>query len=665
MDHARYAELFRTESRELLAELDVALLAYEQQADPAHVATLFRTMHSLKGMAAAMEHRAVEQLAHALESLLEAVRRGDAPTHETLLTLLFDGTDTLRTAVDEAIAGRAVDVESLRPLLQRLDVGAPSPLARASVDATVDATMDVSRPSARPMANAPVAREGLAGLTHGAQFDDAATSAARPVAAPDVRTVEVRLTADCPLKGVRAMLVRTRLEALGTVQRVQPPEATWHGDGFDGVFTVTLATGADASAIEAAARAAGDVARVVVSTATPVRRESSTETLRTVRVDRRRLDTLLDLVGELVITRDRLLRIAEETDQSSTRALTRAAHETARLISALQDEVLQARMVPVGQVFDRFPRLVRDIARDLGKDVQFVTDGREIELDRSLIDAIGDPLMHLLRNALDHGIEDAELRRARGKAPTGTLILRAVRDRAAVVLQVEDDGRGIDREAIRRRAVQQGLVPPGTTALDDDALLQVLAHPGFSTAHAVTAISGRGVGVDVVVTRVRALGGALELESIEGEGTVFTLRLPVTLAITRALLVQVGDETYALPAAHVVEALEYHPDTVVTSTSRDGQPERPRESIQVRDETVRLVHLREQFGLARRLDEAFVVVIEVAGRRTAVLVDALVSQQDIVVKTFDRVRDSAPWFSGATVLGDGTPALIVDLGSLQ
>jgi two-component system chemotaxis sensor kinase CheA len=653
MDHARYAELFRTESRELLAELDVALLAYEQQADPAHVATLFRTMHSLKGMAAAMEHRAVEQVAHALESLLEAVRRGDAPSHDTVLTLLFDGTDALRTSVDEAVAGRAVDVETLSPLLQRLDVGSASTAEHASVPVI-----------AHLGANAPVVSGGLAGLTHGAQFDEATTSAAVPVAAPDVRLVEIRLTADCPLKGVRAMLVRTRLEALGTIQRVQPPESTWHSDGFDGVFSLSIATAADAAAIEAAARAAGDVARVVVSSEVPTRRASSTETLRTVRVDRRRLDTLLDLVGELVITRDRLLRIAEESDHSSTRALTRAAHETARLISALQDEVLQARMVPVGQVFDRFPRLVRDVARDLGKDVQFVMEGRDIELDRSLIDAIGDPLMHLLRNALDHGIEDAETRRARGKAPTGTLVLRAVRDRAAVVLQVEDDGRGIDRDAIRARAVQQGLVPAETTVLDDDALLQVLAHPGFSTAHAVTAISGRGVGVDVVVTRVRALGGALELETIEGEGTVFTLRLPVTLAITRALLVQVGEETYALPAAHVVEALEYQPGTIVTSAVRDGAHERTRETIRVRDETVRLLHLREHFGHPRRLDDVFVVVIEVAGRRTALLVDALVSQQDIVVKPLDRVRDSAPWFSGATILGDGTPALIVDLGSL-
>jgi two-component system chemotaxis sensor kinase CheA len=363
------------------------------------------------------------------------------------------------------------------------------------------------------------------------------------------------------------------------------------------------------------------------------------------------------------VTRDRLLRVAEEQDHSSTRLLTRTAHETARLIGALQDEVLQARMVPVGQVFDRFPRLVRDVARDLNKDVQFVMEGREIELDRALLDALADPLLHLLRNALDHGIEDPESRREAGKPPTGHLALRAVRDRAAVIIQVEDDGRGIDRAVIIRRAQQQGLLASDAADIDDDALLQLLAQAGFSTARTVTSISGRGVGVDVVATRVRALGGVLELETLQGQGTVFTLRLPVTLAITRALLVQVADETYALPAAHVVEALEFDPRQVVSlpasTVTRDNAG-----GVMVRDELVPIVPLRTRFGHQRRDEDAYLAVIEVAGRRSALLVDALIAQQDIVVKPFDMVRGSAPWFSGATVLGDGTPALIVDLGSL-
>ena len=623
MDQARYAELFRTEAREHLAELDASLLAFEQDGDSAHVATLFRSTHTIKGMAAAMGYRAAESLSHALESLLDGLRRGATPRSPTLIAVLFEGSDALRQSIDDAVAGRGDEVPAaLTPLLQRLAAYADTTVVSAAI---VAPTLSVAP--------------------------------AVPGATAADRTIDVRLAPDCPLKGVRAMLVMARLEPLGIVHSVVPPQVTWQSDTFDGVFSIIMATAADAAAIETAARAAGDVARVTVTAVAPrPSREAAAESMRTVRVDRRRLDTMLDLVGELVISRDRLLRLAEAHDQSSTRELTKAAHDTARLISAMQDEVLQARMVPVGQVFDRFPRLVRDIARDLGKDVHFATEGREIELDRALLDAIGDPIVHLLRNALDHGIEDADTRRAAGKPPVGTLMLRAARDRAAVVIQVEDDGGGIDRRAILRRAQSQGIVAETVTVLDDDALLQVLGYAGFSTKRKVTSVSGRGVGVDVVATRVRALGGALELETIEGQGTVFTLRLPVTLAITRALLVQVAGDTYALPAAHVVEALEYDPGMIVTAAAR--------ELLNLRDEALPLVHVRERFGQPRLTNDAYIAVVEVAGRRSALVVDALVAQQDIVVKSFDAVRGSAPWFSGATVLGDGTPALIVDLGSL-
>jgi len=381
---------------------------------------------------------------------------------------------------------------------------------------------------------------------------------------------------------------------------------------------------------------------------------------RTVRLDARRLDTLLDLVGELVITRERLLRAIEQAEHPD-RAVLRAASDSARLIATLQDEVLQARMLPVAQVFDRFPRLVRDISRDLGKDVHFTMEGREIELDRSLLDAIGDPILHLLRNALDHGVEDADTRRASGKAERSTLTLRAIRDRAAVIIQVQDDGRGIDREGVLHRAQALGLVEPEVTALPDSELWALIAHPGFSTATEVTEVSGRGVGMDVVNTRVRALGGQTELETRTGEGTVFTMRLPLTLAIMRALLVQVGGDTFAIPAAHVREVLEFH-----GASRRTGAL-----TITVRDETVPLVALQQRFEddplapMAANADGVrHVAIVEVAGRRTALLVDALLSQQDIVVKPMDAVRGARPWFSGATVLGDGSPALVVDVRSV-
>lgn len=652
MDHARYAALFATEAREHLAEIDATLLQLEALPDRAHVGTLFRSMHTIKGMAGAMGYSAVERLSHALESLLDRLRASELVPQRAEIDLLFDGTSLLRVAIENAAQDHddasAHEIErALAPLLERLTewhqaepTGAPALAGVSPIDPLTGLPQ-------------PALSEHHAG---------AVDAAANPPADAATCAVQIRLVDDCPLKGVRALLVTTRVEALGTVREVQPPQATWHDDRFDGAFVITLRTTRSALEIETAARSAGDVASVSVadvprhaptSAATATRASDANGT---VRIDRRRLDTLLDLVGELVVARDRLLPMAEAADHASTRGLSKVAHETARLISALQDEVLQARMVPISQVFDRFPRIVRDVARELGKDVQFVTEGREIELDRSLLDAIADPLVHLLRNALDHGVEHADARRAAGKSAVGMLTLRAVRDRAAVVLQVEDDGRGIDRVAILQRARAQGLVGTDVETLDDAALLEILAHPGFSTASAVTSISGRGVGVDVVSTRVRALGGVLELETIAGEGSVFSLRLPVTLAITRALIVQVADERYALPTAHVVEALEFDARMLVAGTTR--------EAITLRDDVVPLVHVRERFGHPRHTDESYLVVVEVAARRIALMVDALIAQQDIVVKPFQAVRGSAPWFSGATVLGDGTPALIVDLGSL-
>jgi two-component system, chemotaxis family, sensor kinase CheA len=698
MDAARYAALFQSEAREHLADVDAALLTLEEACaasaragsrhrgapdgllDPAEmgprVATLFRGMHTIKGMAAAMGYAAVERLAHAMESRCEPLRSGSESVRGDVVALLLEGTAALRHAIDAAAEGREPAPATLALLLLRL-----------RVDTAVAEPTGAHEGPATPEPTA-----ALSGVDRGAARG--AAQVAHRAAAANVRQVDVRLTDDCPLKGVRAMLVVAKLGQVGLVRATHPPQDRWQDDRFDGVFRVTLLSGADDEAIAAAARSAGDVARVQVwvpvaasapaaalvahppgaveadgdvqPTAAPwfvPGAFGAGETMRTVRVDAARLDTLLDLVGELVITRDRLLRQIEQQEHPD-RALLRTARDTARLVAALHEEVLQSRLLPVAQVFDRFPRLVRDVARELGKEVAFQMEGREIELDRSLLEAAGDPILHLLRNALDHGIEDTVTRLAAGKAPRGTLVLRAARDRNTVVLQVQDDGRGIDRQAVLRRARVQGLVGPEVEVVDDDLLLQLVAHPGLSTADTVTALSGRGVGVDVVNTRVRALGGRLELETIAGAGTVVTMRLPLSLAITRALLVQVHGRTFALPASHVEEALEYHDSMHVHHA--DGP------AVTVRDATVPLVALGERFRLGRSSEpgertsggERHLAIVESAGRRTALLVDALVAQQDIVVKPLDVVRGAMPWFSGATVLADGTPALIVDVAGV-
>lgn len=374
-----------------------------------------------------------------------------------------------------------------------------------------------------------------------------------------------------------------------------------------------------------------------------------------VRIRASRLDALMNLVGEIEIARGRLER---ELRRVPDEQISFAFGSATRLLSELREQVIGARMVPVGDVFERFPRLVRETARSLGKEVDFTLDGAEIELDRSILDRIGDPVMHLLRNALDHGVETAAEREQIGKSPRGRLTLSAQREAGYVLIRVADDGRGIDRERVLARAHEAGIVGWDTNTLDDVALLRVLVHPGFSTAATVTSVSGRGVGLDVVDAAVRHLGGAIEIKSVDRRGTAITLRLPLSVAIVRALVARVGDESFAIPFTHVQETLEVEPPA---SALGGGEWL----SVEVADVRMAVVMLRTAFGLERHMAARMPAVAVLArGRRAALVVDGFVGQQDVVVKKFDPPRGGASMFAGATVLGDGSPALIVDVNSL-
>jgi two-component system chemotaxis sensor kinase CheA len=377
--------------------------------------------------------------------------------------------------------------------------------------------------------------------------------------------------------------------------------------------------------------------------------------VRNIRVDLRRLDALMNGVGELVIVRDRLRRLAGGAAPDRVESVDQAS----RLVAELQDEIMRARMAPVGQVFDRFPRLVRDAARQLGKKVEFVMLGQEIELDRSMLDEIGDPLVHLLRNSLDHGIEPPQERRLARKPDAGTLSLTAARERSRIVIRVEDDGRGIQRERVLRKGVEQGLITlEEASAATDEEVHRLLLRPGFSTAETITDVSGRGVGLDVVASRVRSLGGMLEIHSTPGEGTSFTLQLPQTLAIVRALLVRQSGQTYALPLTHVGETIHLRADDVGTVKGRAV--------AFVREEVIPLLPLHGILMQPEpvRGEKRHAVVLEVGEQRVGLEVDALLGQQEVVVKAFDATADTLRLFSGATILSDGRPALILDAGSL-
>jgi len=373
------------------------------------------------------------------------------------------------------------------------------------------------------------------------------------------------------------------------------------------------------------------------------------------RVDRRRLDALMSQVGELVVARNRLVELAQLDPGGELESL---GARISRLVSDLQAEIIEARMTPVWQVFDRFPRAVRDLSRQLGKQVRFEMEGEGIELDRAILDELGDPLLHLLRNAVDHGLESPEERQRQGKPAEGRLVLSAEREHSSVAIRIRDDGRGIDRRAILAKAKREGVLGAEIETLTDDLLLKVLGRPGFSTAQQVSSVSGRGVGIDVVLTRVRAHGGAVEIASTPGAGTTFTLRLPLTLAILRVLTARIGDERYLLPLSYVAETVEFD---VQPATQVNG-----REAIVLRDRVIPTVHLRALLGVEggevppRRPG----LVLEVGDRRSAVVVDSLMGQQEVVVESFDAPKGTAPLFSGATILADGTPALILDAAAL-
>lgn len=389
--------------------------------------------------------------------------------------------------------------------------------------------------------------------------------------------------------------------------------------------------------------------------ATPVHAPAAVPRTAHVRVRASRLDSLMNIVGELEIARGRLDR---ELGTGRSETVEAAFADTSRLLTELKEEVITARMVPVGQAFDRFPRLVRETARTLGKQVDFFLDGSEIELDRSMLDRIGDPVMHLLRNALDHGIESAAERIAAGKDARGRLTLSAQREFGHVLIRVEDDGGGINTDAVLKRALTLGIVSADTCQLSDSDLLAVLSTPGFSTAAAVTNVSGRGVGLDVVDAAMRIVGGTLDLSTTRGRGTAITLRLPLTVAIVRALLARVAGETFAIPFTHVQETLELEPpDTVCEDGVWD--------EVCIGGETVPVVLMRKCFGAQPRFAARMKsVTVAARGRRAALVVDDFVGQQDIVVKRFDSPSGSTISFAGATVLSDGSPALIVDVNSL-
>ena len=663
MDMGVYREAFLSESTEYLQGIVDALLTLESDPEDLEpVEAVFRAAHSLKGMSATMGYERTAALTHTMESLMDTVRKREQPVTGDLIDLVLRATDTLRELInDEASGGCEIDPELMVQELKE--------------------RTDVARQAAAAAAAAPI-EPAVAAPTGGV-------------------TLKVTIDPSCQLASVRAYMVIKRLRQLGEVVGAQPSESDIDEGQFDGTFTITVATDRPGEKLVDAVLQITDVtaAEVVGSTesaqsvteasaplasadeleadANPTTSEETQEAgealdrdaafgraakavpklvdTQTVRIALAHLDTMVDVMGELVIARSRLENISERLDM---RELTDAVGEVHRISADLQREVMATRMVPVGNIFNRFPRMVRDLARDLGKDVAFEVDGLDIELDRTVLDEIVEPLVHLLRNSLDHGLEPPEQRVAAGKPERGLVRLSAARERDRALVTVADDGRGMDPERIWSAACERGLVTPAQRAdFNDDEILLLTCTPGFSTAAQATKVSGRGVGMDVVRAKVEQLGGALTIRSRVGAGTEFVLALPLTLAIIQALLVRSSGQIYAIPLGAVTEVLAYDDLPIETV---DGHPVLTLRDMRVvpLDTLDAVVGVSEEQASPDRSRN--VVLLEWGDAARGIGVDALVGRQEIVIKPLAGMFAGVAGLSGATVLGDGSVALILD-----
>jgi two-component system chemotaxis sensor kinase CheA len=647
-DRSEFVQYFRDETEELLQSIDADLLRLEGFVDSGSidaeiVASLFRALHTIKGSAGMLEFAAVQQIAHKLENVYDLLRKDRMPLTESGINLLFEGRDVLTALVRAAVADGETPT-GVEEYVERLDAFA------GIYDSTAQA---IEGPRSELEAD-----EDLTPL------DDAQVAAFQA----DVE----RLLASAASAAAEAVV--PPLDAAGaTAVDVDSAQAA-----VDAVFSADASVSAPAFAQRAPQAASQAVAMPRAQSApgapsAPAPASADAKRAgknQTIRVDIERLDLLLNLVGELVINRTRISDIAATLGRqlgggaradgdlgTLAKDLSESSALLARTTNEIQESIMKVRMVPIGQVFDRFPRMVRDLAKARGKDIQLQIAGAETDLDKTIVDEVGEPLMHLVRNCVDHGIEAPGVREANGKPRHGTLKLNAYHEGNQVIIEISDDGGGIDLQRVRDKAVRLGLIAE-SDRLSDREIVELIFTPGFSTADAVTDVSGRGVGMDVVKKNILRLKGVFDVDSVPGEGTTFTMKLPLTLAIIQALLVRVADELYSIPLDAVIESQRINATDV--RTVHGG------EVITLRGQVVPLIRIAEFFRLdtPRDPDKVMIVIVGLQGRQVGLVVDSFQGEQEIVIKPLSDVIGRIAGISGATILGNGSISLIIDVHSL-
>lgn len=635
-DMEEYRGLFVTESRENLDTIAQALLTLEECEDRETIDEIFRSAHTIKGASASMGYLKLEKLCHSMEDVFDLIRNGKLKASAPLIDLLLACTDQIDDIL-ESIEGGGDD-------------------AGGSIDDLVSS---------------------LESWTNGGEGGEPAGDDDADEAAPDetasssssgeTYVIGIDLAPECSMKDVRAMIVLSNLEEIGRIVSTKPDRGEIENGTIEAHFEVVVESEAGADALRAAVSGT-DIAGVTIEKDVPQKvsrpvhkteealpkndHHDRNREIKNIRVDIHLLDQMMNLVEDLVINRGRLKQIAQK---HQIKEFDEALNMVGRSVADLQNLMMHIRMIPLNHIFNRLPRVVRDVAQHDHKDVEFVIEGGDTELDRSVMDGLNDPLLHLIRNAVDHGVELPEERKAAGKPEKGLLRLSARRDRDNVVIRIEDDGAGVNYEKVRQKAVSRGLyTAEEAAALTDDQVIDVLFNPGFSTADAITDISGRGVGLDVVRAAIESLKGSIKVESVRGKGTCFELVLPPTMAIVEVMMVRINGKRCAIPISNVVEVAMLKNDGV----HRVGNSR----VILLRDEVLPLYTLDDMFGTSRSGE--VLVVLQYRSKKCGIVADVVEGQQEVVVKPLSALVGSCPGVGGVTIPGDGEVVPVLDVNTI-
>jgi two-component system, chemotaxis family, sensor kinase CheA len=679
MDMDQYLEVFIEESKEHLQACNENLLKLEKEPENiAIVNEIFRSAHTLKGMSATMGYEDLASLTHQMENVLDGIRNTKIKVTPSLLDVVFKSVDYLEDMIFSIADGGdgKKDVTDIVLSLKKVENG--------DITTAEEATDSVDQNNVDEPA------------TYITNYDDFELTVIQQSKEQGFNCYEIsiQLREDCLLKAARVFMVFEVLEQLGEIIKSFPSVSQLEEEQFDSEFRVTVVSMETSENIEKQITKVSEISKVIVndfqinSNKTQVHEQIQAQAevapalapqekqitdkeenpssksnskhvgnQKTIRVNIEKLDTLMNLFEELVIDRGRLEQISHDLKHSE---LNETVERMSRISGDLQNIILTMRMVPVETVFNRFPRMVRQLAKDLHKKINLQIIGAETELDRTVIDEIGDPLVHLLRNALDHGIETPEIRMQNGKPEEGTVILRAYHSGNHVFIEIEDDGAGISREKIIQKAVNKGLIEEKTVeSLTDSQVFDFIFSSGFSTAEQISDVSGRGVGLDVVKNTIESLGGSITIHSEIGKGSTFSIQLPLTLSIISVMLVTIQNEKYAIPLSSIIETAIIKKSEILYAHNQMV--------IDYRGRVVPLVNLKDIFEVPTITedDEDFSILIVKKGDKSAgLIVDSFVGQQEIVLKSLGNYLTNVFAISGATILGDGQVALVIDCNAL-